>query len=387
MGTDNDSTEEPARHAAEARPRKRRRWPWVLLGTFVVLFFLTDIVEMPRYAWYSVHADFEVGGQTVSVGGTVECRRRWLRFFPITALLISPEPGGAYAPSTRVFAQRLDTGGVLVLAPSLICQGVNAQQVAWHFPEDTLPHVAWLDDPERPTRAEVYFSDAYYQRPDARVRLLGVRARYDGSSPVAFSMIVGNWRLRSLLRELPWLETRAPNYLRGYVITVIDKDRWEAVPGLEATLRQFDQPTVLSHDLPSFDDSNRRLAGHLHRLSRWRPLRSHHPRCHVDEEPRPDHCVGHYSSFGMIPNPDSYGARFADGEGTIGYVSLVPIPEDSANGNRPRFRYEILGSVVDLPSAASFYTYDPISDRVFRARSVFLKPNPDPRRSSGQIDF
>ena len=387
LGTDKGSPEEPKRPApAAASSPRRRRWPWVvvpLLAIFLFIFLYYGSGKWPRYVWYTVRADFEVDGEIVPVGGSVQCERASLFQFVFIQLGL---PYGSstvpYRVSTSFFARRLESGGVLIVQPNLTCQQWSQRGLEEHFPEGYRPLVAWLDDPERPTRAERYFSNVYFRQPDARVRFLGFEAEYEGSGPVAYSMIYGNRRAAALLRELPWLETRTPSAFRGYNIKIVERDRWESVPGLEETLRQFDEPSILSRALPFFDDSNRRAQGQLNQVFSSRSLRGCEP---LDTEAT-GACDPLRHVYGMIPNPDGLGARFADGEGTVGYLSMVPW--EWRLYHRPTYRFEIAGAVFDDAGVGrNFYVFDPTSSRLYEIDDAVLRIRGDSPRAAPRLSW
>ena len=162
-------------------------------------------------------------------------------------------------------------------------------------------------------------------------------------------MIFGNRRAAALLRELPWLETRTPSAFMGFHIVIVEKGCWGTLPGLEETLRQFDEPSILPWDLTLFDDSNRLVEDELRQISFPRATGA---------------CVSQRRGYGMIPSPDSYGARFVEGEGTEGYVLLVP--RERYPDQRPIYRYEIADAVFEGAGVgAAFYAFDPNSDRLY----------------------
>ena len=83
----------------------------------------------PRYIWYSVQADFEVDGETVSVGGTVQCERNSFYQYVLSELDLPLGSSGLnYNASQGAFARRLETGGALIVKLSQCLLGSKCKR-------------------------------------------------------------------------------------------------------------------------------------------------------------------------------------------------------------------------------------------------------------------
>ena len=287
---------------------------------------------VPAYYWYSVRADFEVAGKPVSVGGVVECERRAPDFFPFN---VGSGPGTPFKVRSKTFATKLDTGGVLLISPPVACASWRAG-FKDDFPGGWYPLVYWLDDPETPQRGEVYFAETYYRQPEARVRFLGFEARSLGTGAFWFLRPEGYRSPWRLFAEVPWLEKRQPATLRGYIATIVDEVVWGDVPGLREALAPYRELTHITQD--SEIRANMVKADALSEFlwpgiqgrpvfaSEYRGRRVSAPGngCRIKRPDLPEICSGLKRTYGMEPDPDSFGATLSSTKLHPGVAYLVP---------------------------------------------------------------
>lgn len=182
-----------------AGKRWLRRWPLVVLGivalTAATSFMVQPITwrfvlshfrslppppDVPKPEFYfRIHADLVFDSEPVLLNGWVACRgdfhrrsaTRWRTSFTL---------------STHYIGKRLKTGGSInvgVPSGSGLCFSAvrgDLLEGSWDlsgdsFPADFLPAFFWIDNADRPTKSEIYISEDYYTRPDARLQIIEFR--------------------------------------------------------------------------------------------------------------------------------------------------------------------------------------------------------------------
>ena len=348
----------------------------------------------PGYQWYSVRADFEVAGKPVSLGGIVECERSTPFFFPY---MIGPN---AIETGPKTFAAELETGGVLMISPPSAC-GRSKSSVEEAFPEGWYPLVYWIDDPDRPQRGEVYFSQTYYRQPDARVRLLGFEAKYIGTGPSLLLRPEGYRTRMGLWFEVPWLVNRQPPGLRGYVITIAEEDLWSPVPGLRKALSSYEDLSqitfrsevrkneVQKDALTEFLWPGLRGSLSQHSNYRDRSLRTPPQGCRRMAAELPLVCGGLQRSYGLEPDPEDLGTGFTTRRLRPGMAVLLP--HEAGPEERYAYRFDLFGE----PFAGTFWGswaedldfYSPRTRKLFRVQEVRLGPPVQYDDSNGHNPF
>jgi len=329
--------------------------------------------DKPRFHWYSIRADFEVAGKPVSVGGVIECARKAPDLPPFN---VHFGRGNPYDPSNEAFAAPLETGGVLMIAPPQTCGHPHAS-IDVDFPEGYYPLVYWLDDPETPSHMEVYFSDVYYEQPNARVVLKGFEAERLGWRAFSWSSLLGNRQLETLYELVPWFVDREPFWFRGYLTVMAGPDELAEVPGLLDALDNLGSLATISKDDALIVEANRakKLDEIFHPDSYRNSKVISRYGCRFAKSRSLDRCAAFDRTFGMIPDPDSFGATLREGEPQVGIVTLVP-KKNTENPMRD-FQFKFFGAVVEHPLRPLLdgtYVFDPRTKSMLETRSLQLGP-------------
>ncbi|MDJ0942452.1 MAG: hypothetical protein QNJ30_03255 [Kiloniellales bacterium] len=353
----------------------RLRSPILVLSVLLLTSACIGARGTPAYHWYSVRADFEVEGEAVSLGGVVECVRKGPDFFPYN---FGSGPGNLFNVRNRAFAAKLATGGVLLMSPLTACSrwqgGLDDT-----FPEGYYPLVYWVDDPDRPSRAEVYFSDTYYAQKDARVRFKGFEAKRLGTGDWIWSRPGEFESQSSLLAEVPWLLEQEPKVFRGYVVTSADERLWGQIDGARESLAEYRAPTLIVWDSDLYGEEDRRRAlegllcsGINHCVVRGRSTPYYG--CRVIAEEVHELCGGLYRTYGTMPVDEVAGAVFSKEETLQGYTVLVPA--ESFYPGPSSYRFEINGRVFEGPLKSiglrRWLMYLPASKELYHIQTVRL---------------
>lgn len=239
----------------------RYRLPLLLLLCLIgwlSYIWITTTIEYPAYFWYRVDAQLEYRGETVDVGGVVECKRESSAlagyFIPV------PRPRGAplfkYQTNTLAFAKRLADGSAVIMRHGVTCNRRVHERlksragtievfdglVAGHnhnilYPKQEtrrFPLIRWLDDAEAPSKAETYFADLYYGDPRARFRFLGLDVRRIGKGGVTDPHEMMAVERQRAFTEVPWLLQQSQiarsdqQGFRGDHGYVIERSEWAA---------------------------------------------------------------------------------------------------------------------------------------------------------------
>jgi len=329
--------------------------------------------DKPRFHWYSIRADFEVAGKPVSVGGVIECARKGPDLPPFN---LGSGRGNPYDPSNEAFATPLETGGTLFISPPQTCGHPHAS-IDVDFPEGYYPLVYWLDDRERPSRMEVYFSDAYYKQPNARVVFKGFEAQRLGWGAFSWSTLFGNTQLKELYTRLPWIKKREPGTFRGYFATFVDAKALGRAPAIADNIDNEKHIEIIGPDTSSLIQENWSEALEQALLSGVFQSIPGAPRygCRFAGARTLARCAAFGETYGMIPGEETFGASISSRTATIGMVELLPerIPSE-----RPIiFNFEIFGGHLDgpLPELISEqYLFIAATQQFADLRSVTLSP-------------
>jgi len=356
--------------ARERRQRLIVRSIWLFVAVVCIYWYFgagevyLGYSDKPRFHWYSIRADFEVAGKPVSVGGVIECARKGPDLPPLN---LGSGPGNPYDPSTEAFAAPLETGGVVIISPPPTCRYPKGS-LEYDFPKGFYPTVYWIDDAEKPSRMEIYFSDAYYQQPDARVQFVGFEAERLSWGAFSWSTIFGNRQLERLYSIVPWFKKQEPLWFRGFYTVKAGPDDLAGVPGLLEELEDITSLTMIRKSDPLLAQEDRLIKlDKIFRPSEYRNARIW-PRygCRFADRKTLKVCEAFERTFGMVTHDDSFGASISRNMPYVGVSTLVPtrIPE----GQRRDFRFEFFGSVAQghLRSLREdFYIYDPRTKSMF----------------------
>lgn len=270
-GADNENSSVP-----DSGKGRRRRWLWQLplgiggvfvLAAFVAfvlwpaqsLYFLISLVlfsgrpDVPDPEFYfQVQADLVFDGEPAVIDGWVACRGRIVKY-----------PGEQHwRTNWRLSAQfigtRLESGGAIYMgipgSSGLCYLTVSGSPVRdnWHvsgehIPAEILPEFFWIDDIDRPAKGEIYASEDYYARADARLEIKSFRINDFGKTLPEDALLLDHQKLlpRSA-RALASANGRVridtgEHYFKGAVMRNVPFDDWRHIPELVAFAERQDE--------------------------------------------------------------------------------------------------------------------------------------------------
>ena len=299
--------------------------------------FLRNLVFDERA--FEVTVDLVVEGEPLTITRTVNC----VPYLSGVELKISE----SWKPSLESFGERLNSGGVVLVVAPPLC-GVaelsfreNSKPLP--IPDEYMPLIRWVDDPDRPTVIEDYIAREYFVRPNARVRYQGMSAR---AVPYQSSAME--------LERLDWFSAGRSNAFRprdsegayGYVVWPIFEHEWSTDEAINDEIRSIDRTSEISLPLA------RRL------------MEKFSPQIHYDWIDR---------GQGLVPGPGPIDYRsslrmkrdlsqimplfFRDGafepnEEERGYLVLYPMASNPPRGDGPlKMKLRINGQTVSVEFA------------------------------------
>lgn len=333
----------------------------------------------PAYHWTSVVAEFDVNGQRVDVGGIAECERH---FGSLLERFVPTERRLPWKTRSFAYATGLDDGSVLLIRPPVPCGRWN-RPLTDYLPDDFYPLVYWLDDAEAPSRMEVYFSKQYYERPDARIRLIDFRVRRLGIGFTPLRRPSIHEDPDRIFELVPWLRSREPLGFRGFVATVAGREVWQQVPGLDAAIDQSAGLTLLgpkselAQDERLLGPASALLCPGIKSCSDRQGRRTDEHGCRIDVGRYPTLCDGIGRSFGMQTDADARGAALLNRRDNLGVIHLLPIPPEGRlfGGLVRRIQIddrEIRGQLSSV--ARGWFVYDPAAQEIIYLQVLNVFP-------------
>lgn len=218
-----------------------------------------------------VTVDIEVDGEPVLIERIVECRTFEVPAGDLFQRLWRRAPT-RYFPVVRGMGARLKSGGAIMMYTPYLCD--HQVEGTWPFrtikvtpnPPGALTMMAWTKDADDPEELEIYASQAYFDHPDARVKINRIEATdpppgATADPPGEFSWFaqedvyykrpkhrgvattLSNRAIRS--PKSPYTNWRA---YRTLSVTALAQEIWSQDRDLAALLRGVTQPVVLEGD-------------------------------------------------------------------------------------------------------------------------------------------
>ena len=148
----------------------------LVVGTIGTVWFVHRPFHQPSF-YAEVAVDLLVDGEAVRIERIVECKT--VKISSSLAYAWGRRGATAYAPTVGAVGKRLKDGGAILMWTPYRCareeignaEGAVTRRV---FPNDPgyLPFLGWTPDADNFETLELYPDAAYFERPDARIKVL-----------------------------------------------------------------------------------------------------------------------------------------------------------------------------------------------------------------------
>ena len=259
--------------------RKILRYTGIVLLVLLVLavartWYVIDAMRPAHKPSFlaQVTVDIEVDGEPVFIERVIECRTFEVPAGELLQRIGKPAPT-RYFPVVRGMGARLKSGGAIMMYTPYLCDheviedGGESKIKVTPNPPGALTMMAWTEDADDPEVLEIYASQAYFRRPEARVKINRVEATdpppgASADPPGKFSWFAPKRVYYTRPEQLGVAKTlsdrakRSPKHKynagRGYqsvAAAPIPRDIWIQDEALGNALENVQTPTILEGEV------------------------------------------------------------------------------------------------------------------------------------------
>ena len=197
---------------------------------FMPLMYLTAWHDHGPSFLAKLTVDLEVSGQPVRIERVLECRTfETGAAGEISSMSFAKRIPTEYAPTVGTVGTRLPDGSAVMMWTPYFCgaQVPQDNKTRYHaYSDKFIPLMAWTPDADKAEPLEIYFSRAYFEQPNPKVRFKGIKVEPPPKGAKADPPGEFEWFTQKIFREEREARDSRNGKLTGFGSYTLPESQW-----------------------------------------------------------------------------------------------------------------------------------------------------------------